>query len=89
MKLIHVLNYSISIVVMILANYGAGHYNFLEHATWNGLNVADLVFPWFMWIMGVCIPISIKSALKRNEQLIFYNILRVSIHTYPSFKLFL
>lgn len=68
----------ISIVVMILANYGAGHYNFLEHATWNGLNVADLVFPWFMWIMGVCIPISVKSALKRNEQLIFYNILRRS-----------
>jgi heparan-alpha-glucosaminide N-acetyltransferase len=24
----------------------AGGYWFLEHATWNGLNVADLVFPW-------------------------------------------
>ena len=25
----------------------AGGYWFLEHATWNGLNVADLVFPWY------------------------------------------
>jgi heparan-alpha-glucosaminide N-acetyltransferase len=24
----------------------AGGYWFLEHATWNGLHVADLVFPW-------------------------------------------
>ena len=38
----------------------------MEHATWNGLYVADLVFPWFIWIMGVCIPMSVKSAIKRD-----------------------
>ena len=38
----------------------------MEHATWNGLYVADLVFPWFIWIMGVCIPMSVKSAIKRE-----------------------
>lgn len=37
-----------------------------QHATWNGLHVADLLFPWFLWIMGVCIPISIKSQIARN-----------------------
>ena len=37
---------SISIVVMIFVNYGAGHYWFFAHAHWNGLLVADLVFPW-------------------------------------------
>lgn len=37
---------SISIVIMIFVNYGAGSYWFLEHATWNGLQLADLVFPW-------------------------------------------
>jgi predicted acyltransferase len=31
---------------MIFVNDGAGQYFFFEHATWNGLQVADLVFPW-------------------------------------------
>jgi heparan-alpha-glucosaminide N-acetyltransferase len=31
---------------MIFVNYGAGEYWVLEHATWNGLQLADLVFPW-------------------------------------------
>ena len=53
---------------MIFVNYGGGDYNFMDHAIWNGLQVADLVFPWFMWIMGVCIPISIKSVLKTNAR---------------------
>ncbi|KAL1139519.1 hypothetical protein AAG570_006502 [Ranatra chinensis] len=71
----------ISICVMIFVNYGAGHYWFLDHATWNGLQVADLVFPWFMWIMGVCVPISIKSQLKKNVPRIkiFINSLRRSL----------
>ncbi|XP_021935257.1 heparan-alpha-glucosaminide N-acetyltransferase isoform X2 [Zootermopsis nevadensis] len=56
----------ISVVLMIFVNDGAGGYWFLEHATWNGLQLADLLFPWFMWIMGVCIPISVRSQLKRN-----------------------
>uniref|UniRef100_A0A0N7ZA38 Heparan-alpha-glucosaminide N-acetyltransferase catalytic domain-containing protein n=1 Tax=Scylla olivacea TaxID=85551 RepID=A0A0N7ZA38_SCYOL len=56
----------ISIVIMIFVNYGAGSYWFLEHATWHGLQLADLVFPWFMWIMGVCIPMGLSSALRRN-----------------------
>ena len=38
----------------------------MEHATWNGLYVADLVFPWFIWIMGVCIPMSVRSAIKKE-----------------------
>ena len=28
--------------------------------------MADLVFPWFIWIMGVCIPMSVRSAIKRE-----------------------
>jgi heparan-alpha-glucosaminide N-acetyltransferase len=51
---------------MIFANSGAGHYWWIEHATWNGLHIADLVFPFFLWIMGVCIPISVKSQMNRN-----------------------
>ncbi len=36
----------ITIALMIFVNDGAGGYWWMEHATWNGLGVADLVFPW-------------------------------------------
>ena len=64
---------------MIFVNDGAGHYWFLEHVTWDGLLLADCVFPWFMWIMGVCIPISVRSQLKRgvSRWKILGNILKV------------
>ncbi|XP_047488331.1 heparan-alpha-glucosaminide N-acetyltransferase-like isoform X2 [Penaeus chinensis] len=71
----------ISIVVMIFVNYGAGRYWFLEHATWNGLQVADLVFPWFLWIMGVCIPMGLQSAIRRNvpKKKTFFRIVKRSL----------
>ncbi|CAL8118108.1 unnamed protein product [Orchesella dallaii] len=56
----------ICIIVMMFVHDGRAGYYFLDHATWDGLFVADLVFPWFLWIMGVCIPVSIKSQVKRN-----------------------
>ncbi|CAF2512996.1 unnamed protein product [Rotaria sp. Silwood2] len=42
-----------SLMVMIFVNYGGGGYWFFKHSIWNGLTVADLVFPWFTWIMGL------------------------------------
>ena len=56
----------VAITIMIFVNDGGGAYWFMEHATWNGLYVADLVFPWFIWIMGVCIPMSVRSNIKRE-----------------------
>ena len=56
----------IAISLMIFVNDGGGGYWFMEHATWNRLYVADLVFPWFLWIMGVCIPMSVRSAVKKE-----------------------
>lgn len=51
---------------MIFVNNGAGGYVLLEHATWDGLFIGDLVFPCFIWIMGVCIPIALSSQLARG-----------------------
>ena len=42
---------SLSIVIMIFVNYGGGGYSFFNHSLWTGLTIADLVFPWFMYIM--------------------------------------
>jgi len=59
----------IALALMMFVNDGGGGYYFFEHATWNGLYVADLVFPWFLWIMGVCIPMSVRSNQKRKVPL--------------------
>ena len=59
----------LSMAIVIFVNDGGGGYYFFDHATWNGLYLADLAFPWFMWIMGFCIPMSIRSAAKRKVPL--------------------
>lgn len=70
----------LAIVTMIFANCGAGRYWWLEHASWNGIHPADFIFPSFLWIMGVCIPISIKSQVARNatKQAMILKICQVS-----------
>ncbi|KAL3284535.1 hypothetical protein HHI36_018693 [Cryptolaemus montrouzieri] len=49
------------IIVMIFVNYGGGQYWFFKHSIWNGLTLADLVFPWFMWIMGLSLAVSFRK----------------------------
>jgi len=58
----------IALAVMTFANYGAGGYWFLDHAAWNGLTVADMVFPWFMFMMGVSMALSYASVFKKAER---------------------
>lgn len=54
----------LSLIIMVFVNYGGGGYWFLEHSKWNGLTVADLVFPWFMWIMGTSMAFATHSVWK-------------------------
>uniref|UniRef100_A0A3Q3C3Z8 Heparan-alpha-glucosaminide N-acetyltransferase n=2 Tax=Pseudocrenilabrinae TaxID=318546 RepID=A0A3Q3C3Z8_HAPBU len=54
----------ISLVIMVFVNYGGGRYWFFRHESWNGLTVADLVFPWFVFIMGTSIALSINALLR-------------------------
>ena len=70
----------LAIVLMIFVNYGGGGYWFFAHARWNGLTVADLVFPWFMWIMGVSIAISTRSKLRNAipRMTIYWGVVRRS-----------
>eukprot|EP00519_Triparma_laevis_P006834 CAMPEP_0182517488 /NCGR_PEP_ID=MMETSP1321-20130603/42345_1 /TAXON_ID=91990 /ORGANISM="Bolidomonas sp., Strain RCC1657" /LENGTH=628 /DNA_ID=CAMNT_0024725237 /DNA_START=76 /DNA_END=1962 /DNA_ORIENTATION=- len=51
----------LSLTLMIFVNYGGGGYYFFNHSTWNGLTVADLLFPWFVWIMGVTVGVTFKA----------------------------
>ncbi|XP_033226246.1 heparan-alpha-glucosaminide N-acetyltransferase-like isoform X2 [Belonocnema kinseyi] len=54
----------IAILLMIFVNNGGGKYYFFEHSPWNGLTVADLVLPWFAWIMGFMIVKSVRVSLQ-------------------------
>lgn len=69
------------IAVMIFVNYGGGKYWFFSHSIWNGLTLADLVFPWFMWIMGMSLAISLEKKLRHAvpRRLLFFLIVRRSL----------
>ncbi|KOC60900.1 Heparan-alpha-glucosaminide N-acetyltransferase [Habropoda laboriosa] len=54
----------IAILLMIFVNNGGGDYVFFKHSAWFGLTVADLVLPWFAWIMGMTITISKRTELR-------------------------
>ena len=54
----------LTIVGMILVNNpGSWEYSYepLTHAEWNGWTLADLVFPFFLFIMGVAITVSFRD----------------------------
>jgi predicted acyltransferase len=58
-----------TIAGMILVNYPGSWehiYHPLEHAEWNGLTPTDLVFPFFLFIVGVSITLSFTKLLDRN-----------------------
>ena len=43
------------VLLMIFVNYGGAGLQLFQHAPWHGLTVADLVFPWFIYLMGCSI----------------------------------
>jgi predicted acyltransferase len=59
----------VTIAAMILVNNpGDSHpYWPLEHAEWNGWTPTDLVFPFFLFIVGVSLVFSFESRLMRGD----------------------
>ncbi len=53
----------LTVALMILVNNG-GRYNYsiLEHSKWNGLTPCDLVFPFFLFMMGMSTFLSLKKS---------------------------
>lgn len=54
------------ILWMIFVNSGRGGYQRIDHIAWDGLYLGDFLCPCFLWIMGLCIPLSISSQLSRG-----------------------
>ncbi|KAM5140972.1 heparan-alpha-glucosaminide N-acetyltransferase-like [Mantella aurantiaca] len=51
---------------MVFCNYGGGGYWFFQHAPWNGLTIADLVMPWFVFIIGTSVALAFSSMMKKG-----------------------
>jgi len=65
--------------MMIFVNYQGGNYEILNHSMWNGLTIADLVFPFFMWIMGVSSAYSLKRAYTQPKGKVIWDVCKRAI----------
>src|SRR6266404_1162275 len=60
----------LTIAAMILVNNPGSwrhSYPLLRHADWNGWTPADLIFPFFLFIVGVATAFSFSSRLARGQ----------------------
>jgi len=62
----------ITVAGMILVNNGWGEsFEMLQHSKWNGMTPCDLVFPFFLFIMGISCYLSlVKSEFKPTPKVI-------------------
>jgi predicted acyltransferase len=90
-----------TMALMILVNTpGDGDHVYwpLEHAKWNGWTPTDVVFPSFLWIVGVAMTLSLGPRLARGDsQAVLFRqaarragilfLLGVLVYVYPAFDL--
>jgi predicted acyltransferase len=84
---------------MVLVNsHPSAIYTSLGHAKWNGWGFADLIFPFFVFIVGVAVPYAFANRMARGEsrQRLFRHVLvrcmllfaiGVFLNGYPRFDL--
>lgn len=73
---------TICFMIMVNNNGGSGAWWFMEHARWNGLTPTDLVFPTFLFVVGITTVFSIESRLSRGakrSQLAWHTVTRAAI----------
>ena len=70
----------LTVALMILVNNGGEHnYSFLEHSKWNGLTPCDLVFPFFLFMMGMSTFLSLKKTEFKPSAAIYRKIAKRTI----------
>src|SRR5574339_767948 len=89
---------TIAFMIMVNNNGGQGSWHFMNHAAWNGLTVTDLVFPTFVFVMGVSTVFAIESRLARGatrgqivryaaQRAVILCLLGVVVNSFPFFEL--
>ncbi|KAK1583798.1 hypothetical protein Q3G72_027022 [Acer saccharum] len=57
----------LTVALMILVDDAGGDWPVIGHAPWNGCNLADFVMPFFLFIVGISISLSLKRISSRIE----------------------
>ena len=57
---------TIAFMIMVNNNGGPGSWPFMNHAQWNGLTPTDLVFPTFIFVVGVSVVFAFDARLSRG-----------------------
>lgn len=65
---------------MILVNNGhSGSFECLRHEAWNGLSLSDFVFPFFLFIMGVSMYVSMSKGGFQFNRSVFWKIAKRTV----------
>ena len=89
---------TIAFMIMVNNNGGDGAWGFMNHAHWNGLTATDLVFPTFVFVMGISTVFAIEGRLARattRGQIVRHTmqraailcVLGVIVNSFPFFEL--
>lgn len=57
---------TIAFMIMVNNNGGPDSWHFMNHAVWNGLTPTDLVFPTFVFVVGVSIVFALEARLAKG-----------------------
>jgi predicted acyltransferase len=88
---------TIAFMIMVNNNGGSGSWHFMNHAEWNGLTATDLVFPTFVFVMGVSVVFAIESRLARGatrgqlvrhavQRAVILCLLGIVVNSFPFFE---
>jgi predicted acyltransferase len=89
---------TIAFMIMVNNNGGPGSWRFMNHAVWNGLTPTDLVFPTFVFIVGISVVFAFDARLARGAtraRLAWHTVLRtvililfgIVVNSFPFFEL--
>ena len=89
---------TIAFMIMVNNNGGPGSWHFMNHANWNGLTPTDLVFPTFVFIVGVSVVFAFHARIAKGDtpaRLAKHTIIRalvlilfgIIVNSFPFFEL--
>jgi predicted acyltransferase len=58
---------TIAFMIMVNNNGGPGSWRFMNHANWNGLTPTDLVFPTFVFVVGVSVVFAFHARIAKGD----------------------
>ncbi|KAL0357308.1 UNVERIFIED_CONTAM: Heparan-alpha-glucosaminide N-acetyltransferase [Sesamum calycinum] len=64
----------LTVALMILVDDAGGEWPVIGHAPWNGCNFADFVMPFFLFIVGMAIPLAFKEVFSHAPDKLTYGV---------------